>query len=318
MPTNFAIMGAAGYIAPRHLKAIQDTGNRLLAAADPHDGVGILDQYSFDVRYFREVERFDRYLDKLRRGGAEGRVDFVSICTPNYLHDSHCRLALRNGAHALCEKPLVINPWNLDALEEIERETSRRVFTVLQLRVHPALIALKASMEAENRASRHKVELTYVTSRGGWYHVSWKGSEDRSGGLATNIGIHFFDLLLWLFGQVRRSEVHVKTESRVSGCLELDRAEVVWLLSSDRADLPFEPVPGGRATHRSIRVDGVEVEFSDGFGDLHTRVYERTLAGEGFGIAQARPSVELAYRIRTAYPVVPSGASHPALTAERG
>ncbi len=303
-PKNFAVVGVAGYIAPRHLQAIRDTGNRLVAAADPHDAVGILDRYAFDVKYFREIERFDRYLDKLHRGPEEGRVHHVSICSPNYLHDAHVRLALRNGAHALCEKPLVINPWNLDALEEIEAESGRRVNTVLQLRVHPALVVLRERLAAARGG--HRVGLTYITSRGGWYHVSWKGSEDRSGGLVTNIGIHFFDLLLWLFGPVRSSRVHLRTPLRAGGRLELDRAEVEWFLSLDASDLPFAPVPGGQTTHRSITVDGEEVEFTEGFADLHTRVYERTLAGAGFGLADARPSIELVHQIRTV-PVTEAG-----------
>ena len=304
MPKNFAVIGVAGYIAPRHLKAIQDTGNRLVAAVDPHDAVGILDRYSFDVKYFREIERFDRHLDKLRRGPEEQRVDYVSVCSPNYLHDAHIRLAMRNGAHALCEKPLVINPWNLDALAELEIESGRRVFTVLQLRVHPALVALKERLASARGG--HRVVLTYVTSRGPWYHVSWKGAEDRSGGLATNIGIHFFDLLMWLFGPARRSEVHLRAPLRMGGSLELERAEVEWFLSVDGSDLPFKPALGGKTTHRSITVDGEEVEFTEGFTDLHTRVYERTLAGEGFTIGDARPSVELVHRIRTG-PVTESG-----------
>lgn len=296
---NFAITGVAGYVAPRHLQAIRDTGNRLVAAADPHDAVGILDRYGFDVRFFTEIERFDRHLEKLRRGPEEGRVHYLSICSPNYLHDAHIRLALRVGAHAICEKPIVINPWNLDALEELERETGCRVATVLQLRVHPQLVALRERLLAAP-PRRHQVELTYVTARGPWYHVSWKGREDRSGGIVTNIGIHFFDLLLWLFGAARAVEVRVRTPERAAGLLELDRADVRWFLSTAPSDLPFVPEPGGRTTFRSITVDNEAIEFSDGFGDLHTRVYEETLAGRGFGIAEARPSVELTARIRQA------------------
>lgn len=306
-PKNFAVIGVAGYVAPRHLKAIQDTGNRLVAATDPHDGVGILDRYSFDVKYFREIERFDRHLDKLRRGPQEQRVDYVSICSPNYLHDAHVRLALRNGATALCEKPLVINPWNLDALAELEIETGRRVFTVLQLRVHPSLMALKERLARAKGG--HRVELAYVTSRGPWYHVSWKGAEDRSGGLATNIGIHFFDLLMWLFGPLRKSAVFVRTPLRMAGALELERAEVQWFLSVDGGDLSSKPIPGGQTTHRSITVDGEEIEFTEGFTDLHTRVYEMTLAGQGFSIDDARPSIALVHRIRTDA-VVSTSAAH--------
>ncbi|MEP0775915.1 MAG: Gfo/Idh/MocA family oxidoreductase [Acidobacteriota bacterium] len=299
-PSNFALIGAAGFVAPRHMKAIRDTGNRLLAAADPHDGVGVLDQYSFDVRYFPEIERFDRHLDKLRRGPEEQRVHWVSICSPNYLHDAHIRLALRNGADVICEKPLVINPWNLDGLEVLERETGRRVYTVLQLRAHPALLALRERLAGANAARRHRVTLTYITSRGPWYHLSWKGREDRSGGVATNIGIHFFDLLMWLFGQVTAVRVLQREPTRVAGELELERADVTWRLSVERTDLPFPAEPGGKTTWRSITVDGEEVEFSEGFADLHTRVYEETLAGRGWGIAEARPSIELVHAIRTA------------------
>ncbi|MGV8042516.1 MAG: Gfo/Idh/MocA family protein [Thermoanaerobaculaceae bacterium] len=300
MPLNFALIGAAGYIAPRHMKAIADTGNRLAAATDPHDAVGILDRYSFETRFFPEIERFDRHLEKLRRGPEKNRVHYVSICSPNYLHDAHIRLALRVGANAICEKPLVINPWNLDALEELERETGRRVYTILQLRVHPALVALRQSLLGERDALRRQVKLTYITSRGPWYSVSWKGSEERSGGVATNIGIHFFDLVMWLFGAAQRVEVQRREPQRMAGTLELERADVEWFLSVNRADLPFEPQPGKATTYRSITVDGTEIEFTEGFTELHTRVYEQTLAGDGFGIADARPSIELVHRIRAA------------------
>jgi UDP-N-acetyl-2-amino-2-deoxyglucuronate dehydrogenase len=315
-PQNFAITGVAGYIAPRHLKAIKDTGNRLVAATDPHDAVGILDRFAFDCRFFTEVERFDRHLEKLRRGPEESRVHYVSICSPNYLHDSHMRLALRVGANVICEKPLVINPWNLDALEELERETGCRVATVLQLRVHPQLLALRDRLIAAPK-KRHRVRLTYITARGGWYHVSWKGKEDRSGGIVTNIGIHFFDLITWLFGPVQRSVVHLRDPQRAAGVLELDRADVQWFLSTDNSDLPFTPEPGVKTTYRSITVDGDEIEFSEGFADLHTRVYEETLAGRGFGIAEARPSVELTSRIRAAAVEPATADAHPKV-APRG
>lgn len=310
---NFALTGVAGYVAPRHLNAIKDTGNRLVAAVDPHDAVGILDRYSFDVRFFTEIERFDRHLEKLRRGPDADRVDYVSICSPNYLHDAHIRLALRVGAHAICEKPLVINPWNLDALLELERETGRTVNTVLQLRLHPHLIALRERMLLEAPSRQHDVSLTYVTARGRWYDTSWKGSDERAGGIVTNIGIHLFDLLLWLFGPLVACEVHLREPRRTAGFLELARARVRWFLSTDAADLPFAPAPGANATFRSITVDGNDVEFSEGFSDLHTRVYEEVLAGRGFGIDEGRPAIELSYRIRTT-PVqaVPSHL-HPAL-----
>jgi UDP-N-acetyl-2-amino-2-deoxyglucuronate dehydrogenase len=319
LAVNFALIGAAGYIAPRHLRAIRDVGGELLAASDPHDSVGQLDSFGFEVRYFPEIERFDRFLYKRHRGPEEGRVRYVSVCTPNYLHDAHIRMALRNGADAICEKPLVINPWNLDALEELESETGRRVFTVLQLRVHPALLELKRTLDAEAASggsaarARHKVELTYVTGRGPWYDVSWKGSEQRSGGVAVNIGIHFFDLLLWLFGQCRDQEVHLAEPRRMAGRLELGRADVVWFLSVNHEDLPFTAAPGKRSTYRSLVMDGREVEFSEGFTDLHTLVYEKTLAGEGFTIADARASIELVHRIRGSAlrPSLESGRAHP-------
>ena len=297
---NFAMTGVAGFVAPRHLRAIKDTGHRLVAAVDPHDAVGVLDKYAFDVRFFTEIERFDRHLEKLRRGPESDRVDFVSVCSPNYLHDAHIRLALRVGAHVICEKPLVINPWNLDALQDLERETGRRVNTVLQLRLHPQLIALREQLKAQPAKDLHEVCLTYITARGSWYDVSWKGSEERSGGLVTNIGIHFFDLLIWLFGAATTCEVHVRDARRMAGYLQLERARVRWFLSSDIADLPFAPEPGVKTTFRSITVDGREVEFSDGFTDLHTRVYEEAIAGRGFGIADSRPSIELSHRIRNA------------------
>ena len=298
MPKNFAVIGVAGYIAPRHLKAIKDTGNKLVTAIDPHDSVGLLDQYSFDVRFFTEIERFDRHLEKLRRGPEEKRVHYVSICSPNYLHDAHCRLALRIGANAICEKPLTINPWNLDALQLFEQESGARIYTILQLRVHPALLKLKEDLLQGSRNQQHDVRLTYVTSRGGWYHVSWKGSPEKSGGVATNIGIHFFDLLLWLFGDVGECRVHCSDTNRMAGFLELERARVSWFLSVDAADLPREASAAGRTTYRSITIDGEEIEFTEGFADLHTRVYEKTLGGEGFGIDDARPAVELGHLIR--------------------
>jgi len=295
---NFALIGVAGFVAPRHLDAIRDTGNRLVAATDPNDSVGLLDRYAFDVSFFREIERFDRFLEKARRGPESGRIDYVSICSPNYLHDAHVRLALRVGAHAICEKPLVINPWNLDTLQELEAESGRRIHTILQLRQHPSLLALRERVRSDG--GRHQVELTYVTARGRWYDVSWKGADERSGGVATNIGIHFFDLLLWLFGAAARSEVHLREKRRMSGFLELERADVRWFLSVEQEDLPFEAAPGRKTTFRSISVDGAEIEFTDAFNDLHTAAYRAVLAGEGFGIEEARPSIELVHAIRTA------------------
>jgi UDP-N-acetyl-2-amino-2-deoxyglucuronate dehydrogenase len=309
--TTFALTGLAGYVAPRHLRAIAETGNRLVAAVDPHDSVGVVDGYFPDAAFFTEVERFDRHLEKLRRGPEAGRVDVVSVCSPNHLHDAHVRLALRVGADALCEKPLVLNPWNLDALAGIEAESGRRVWTVLQLRVHPALVALKQRLDAERAAGapRRAVRLTYVTARGAWYRYSWKGDAQKSGGVATNIGVHLFDLVQWLFGPAVRHEVHVSEPERAAGLLDLPGADVEWFLSLRPEDLP-DAGPRQR-THRSITVDGDEVEFSDGFADLHTAVYERTLAGTGFGIEDARPSIELVHQIRHATLTAPEGRAHP-------
>ena len=308
--SNFAVIGVGGYVAPRHLKAIRDVGGRLVAAADPRDSVGVLDQYSFDVRFFTEIERLDRHLEKLRRGPDTDRVHYLSVCSPNYLHDAHCRLGVRLKADVICEKPLVINPWNLDALESLEAETGHKIYTVLQLRLHPKLLELREKLLAK-KGQVHEVELTYVTSRGPWYDVSWKASIEKSGGVPTNIGIHLFDLLLWLFGGVRSSRVHVSEARRYAGVLELERANVRWFLSIDPTDLPFPSQPGARTTFRSIAVDGAEIEFSEGFGDLHTRVYEKTLAGQGFRIADARPSIELVHAIRAAPATKIEGPSHP-------
>lgn len=293
---KFGITGVAGYVAPRHLKAIKDTGNILIAAADPHDSVGILDHYFPDAAFFTEIERFDRHLDKLRRSG-EG-IDYLSICSPNNLHDAHIRLALRNNAHAICEKPLVLNPWNLDLLEKLEEEYNKNIFTVLQLRVHPSIIRLKETIENNKSKNKFKVDLTYITSRGRWYEYSWKGDIQKSGGIATNIGIHFFDLLIWLFGKVTHQEVTLNDKNKIGGELELDFADVNWFLSLDKDDLPVDVIKNGRTTFRSIKINGEEIEFSDGFTDLHTEVYRRTLSGNGFTIVDARPSIELVYRLR--------------------
>lgn len=310
---NFALIGAGGYIAPRHLTAIRDVGATLISALDPNDSVGILDKFSFDTRFFTEFERFDRHAEKLRRRDEAERVHWVSICSPNYLHDAHIRFALRIGASAICEKPVVIEPWNLDALEELEAESGAVVRTVLQLRVHQQMVALRDQLIAEGGTRAREIDLTYITSRGRWYATSWKGQLDRSGGLATNIGIHFFDLLIWLFGAVQHLEVHVSTPNQVSGWLELERARVRWFLSIDRSDLPQEALSSGKTTYRSIKVDGTEIEFSDGFADLHTAVYRESLAGRGFSLADARPSVQLAHDIRKATPELVAGHRHPHL-----
>ena len=294
---NFGITGVAGYIAPRHLKAIKDTGNNLVAAVDPHDSVGILDRYFTNVSFFTEFERFDRHLEKLRRMSSNEKIDYLTICSPNHLHDAHIRLALRLGANAICEKPLVLNPWNLDALQELEKDYDGRVFTILQLRVHPSLIELKNKLQYEKKKN-HDVVLTYITSLGPWYKYSWKSDIHKSGGIATNIGIHFFDLLMWYFGRTERIEVHYSSEDKMSGYIELESANVKWFLSLDRSDLPEELIKRGKTTFRQIKVDDKEVEFTDGFTDLHTKVYSETLEGRGSGLETARPSVELVYKIR--------------------
>jgi UDP-N-acetyl-2-amino-2-deoxyglucuronate dehydrogenase len=295
---NFALTGLAGYIAPRHLQAIKDTGNVLVAAVDPNDSVGIVDTYYPDAAFFTEFERFDRHLEKLRRSNSGEQVDYISICSPNNLHDAHMRLALRLDAHAICEKPLVMNPWNLDLLQELEAESAGRIFTVLQLRLHPSLVALREKIQAAPKDRRYTVRLTYLTGRGKWYHYSWKGDEERSGGVATNIGVHFFDLLIWLFGPVKEQEIYIKTKERVGGFVSLERADVEWFLSIDIGDVPQKGKEFIR-TYRSITIDGEEMEFSGGFTDLHTRVYEDVLAGGGFGIEDARPSIEMVHTIRS-------------------
>jgi len=296
---NFALTGVAGYIAPRHLKAIRETGNRLVAATDPHDSVGVLDQYFRDVAFFTEIERFDRHLEKLRRGSEDQHINYLSICSPNNLHDAHIRLALRIGADAICEKPIVLNPWNLEALQELETESGSKIWNVLQLRLHPDLMTLKEKIGMADR-NNFEVHLRYVTARGPWYRYSWKGNDERSGGVVTNIGIHFFDLLIWLFGEVRSQSVNLYRSDKAAGVLHLERADVRWFLSIDASDLPFESRPGEKSTYRSITVDGSEIEFTDGFTDLHTRIYEQILKGRGFGLREAVPSVELAHSIRNA------------------
>ena len=297
---NFVLIGAAGYIAPRHLQAIKDTGNQLVAAVDKSDSVGVLDRYFDDVDFFTEFERFDRHIEKLRRIDQGKEVHYVSICSPNYLHDAHIRFALRVGAHAICEKPLVLNPWNLDALRELEDEAGKRIYNVLQLRVHPSIIALKEKIDQGPGDEKYDIDLTYITSRGKWYFYSWKGNLNHSGGVATNIGIHFFDMLLWIFGDVEQSLVYHADEKKVSGFLELEKARVRWYLSLDKQDVPADVLKKGTATYRSVTINGEEVEFSGGFSDLHTVVYQRTMDGEGFGIEEARASIDLAYQIRNA------------------
>lgn len=295
---NFALIGVGGYIAPRHLGAIKHTGHKLIAAMDPNDSVGILDSYFPDASFFTEFERFDRHLDKLRRSKSSDRADFVSICSPNYLHDSHIRFALRLGADAICEKPLVLNPWNIDGLLEIERETGRKVFTILQLRLHPAVIGLRERMTRAHRAQKCEVDLAYITSRGNWYLQSWKGDSRKSGGIVTNIGVHFFDMLHFVFGEVLANTVHLLTDTKAAGFLEYEGARVRWFLSVDSEDLPDPVRQSGSRTYRSITVDGEEVEFSDGFAELHTRSYQEILNGRGFGLEENRVAIQTVSSIR--------------------
>jgi UDP-N-acetyl-2-amino-2-deoxyglucuronate dehydrogenase len=314
---NFALIGAAGFIAPRHMQAIHDTGNDLVACVDPHDCVGRLDSYFPDARFFTEIERFDRFLEKRRRGPEEQRVQYVSICTPNYLHDAHVRLALRVKAHAICEKPLVISPWNLDALQDLEAEYGCRVYSVLQLRLIPTLQELKRVVDADRSDHRADICLTYVTRRGKWYDVSWKGNPEKSGGISMNIGVHFFDLLGWLFGEPEHWEVHLRTPRKMAGVLELERARVRWFLSVDEADLPESVRQAGKFAYRSMTLDGQEIEFSDGFTDLHTRVYREILAGRGAGLDDARPAIELVFALNNCDTVAHPECYHPFLETTR-
>ncbi len=308
---NFAVIGVGGYIAPRHLRAIKETGNLLVAALDKNDSVGILDSYFPDADFFTEFERFDRHLEKLRRGN-KNHIDYVSICSPNYLHDAHVRFALRIGADAVCEKPLVLNPWNIDALEELANETGKKINTILQLRLHDSIVKLREDVESKPDKI-HDIELTYITSRGHWYMASWKGDEKKSGGVATNIGVHFFDMLTWIFGPVESNIVNILQPRRAAGYLELKQARIRWFLSLNKEDLPQEPEPAKPMTYRSIVIDGEEIEFSGGFTDLHTESYKNILAGQGFGLDQVRASVEIVSDIRRATPIGLKGAYHPIL-----
>lgn len=310
---NFALIGAAGYIAPRHMKAIQATEHNLVAALDPNDSVGVIDSYFPEADFFTEFERFDRHVDKLRRSNNHKQIDYVSICSPNYLHDSHMRFALRSGADAICEKPLVLNPWNIDGLKEIEKDTGRRVNTILQLRVHPSIIALREQVQNEQKASKHEVDLTYITSRGHWYLQSWKGDENKSGGIATNIGVHFYDMLHFIFGELQENIVHYSSATMAAGYLEYEKARVRWFLSVDYKHVPDSAKAQGQRTYRSITVDGEEIEFSGGFTDLHTRSYEEILAGRGFGLEENRVAIETVSQIRNATPAGLTGDYHPFL-----
>lgn len=310
-PKNFGIIGVAGYIAVRHLHAIKETGNNLLASLDKFDSVGRIDSYFPESDFFVEFERFDRHFDKLKRTGT--KIDYVSICSPNYLHDSHIRFALRHQAEAICEKPIVLNPWNIDALQEIENETNRKIYTVLQLRLHPKILELREKIRNGPKGKIYDIDMTYITSRGNWYSISWKGDIQKSGGVATNIGIHFFDMLSWIFGDTRKNIVHISEPHKAAGYLELENARVRWFLSLDYSDIPVKCKESGKRTYRSITVDGEEIEFSEGFADLHTLTYKEILAGRGFGLKEARQSVETAFTIRNSKPVGLQGDYHPIL-----
>lgn len=306
---NFALIGAAGYIAPRHMRAIQDTKNDLVCALDKSDSVGIIDSYFPDADFFIEFERFDRHVDKLKR--TNKKVDYVSICTPNYLHDAHIRFALRNEADAICEKPLVLNPWNIEAIQEMEKETGRKVYNILQLRLHPSIKQLKEKIDNDNSGKIYEIDLSYITSRGHWYFTSWKADDQKSGGIATNIGVHFFDMLAYIFGEVKENIVHVLEPKRASGFLQLEKARVRWYLSVDHEALPDDIKQKGQRTYRSITVEGEEIEFSGGFTDLHTQSYEAILDGKGFGIEQAKTSIQTVFDIRNSKPVGLKGDYHP-------
>lgn len=310
---NFALIGAAGFIAPRHLKAIKETENNLVAALDKFDQVGILDSYFPNADFFTEFERFDRHIDKLKREGT--KIDYVSICTPNYLHDSHIRFALRHHANAICEKPLVLNPWNVEALREIENETNQKVFTILQLRHHPSIIALRDKIRNGPKNKIYDVDLSYITSRGNWYQISWKGESAKSGGVATNIGIHFFDMLIWVFGDVKRNEVHALESDHAAGYLELEHARVRWFLSINYDHAPESVKAAGKRTYRSLTMEGEEIEFSDGFTDLHTTSYREIIAGRGYGLLDAAPAIQVAHDIRHATREGKDDRAHPMVKA---
>lgn len=310
---KFALIGAAGYIAPRHMQAIKATGNDLVAAMDPNDSVGIIDSHFPTADFFTEFERFDRHIDKLRRADSGKKIDYVSICSPNYLHDSHMRFALRAGADAICEKPLVLNPWNIDGLQEIERDTGNKVNTILQLRVHPSIVALREKVQNQKNGTKHDVDLTYITSRGHWYLQSWKGDIKKSGGIASNIGVHFFDMLHFIFGGLQENVVHLSSDTKAAGYLEYENARVRWFLSVDVEDVPEAQRTAGQRTYRSITVDGEEIEFSGGFTDLHIRSYEEILAGRGFGLEENRTAISTVAAIRKADIAPLTGEYHPFL-----
>ncbi|MBN1806258.1 MAG: Gfo/Idh/MocA family oxidoreductase [Sedimentisphaerales bacterium] len=309
---KFALIGAGGYIAPRHMKAIKETGNVLIAALDPSDSVGIIDSYFPNADFFTEFERFDRHLEKLRRENNQ-RIDYISICSPNYLHDAHIRFALRIGADAICEKPVVLNPWNVDALGEIAQETGKKVNVILQLRLHPAIAELKKHVDQSPKGKKYNIDLAYVTARGHWYMISWKGDVSKSGGIATNIGIHFFDVLQWIFGDVKSNIVHLSQPQRAAGFLELEHARIRWFLSIKHEDLPRQPESGEPSAYRSMTINGREIDFSYGLTDLHTKSYRDILDGRGFDLRQTKPSVEIVSTIRKAEPIGLRGDYHPLL-----
>lgn len=308
---NFGLTGAAGYIAPRHMKAIKETGNNLIAALDPNDSVGVIDSYFPNADFFTEPERFDRHMDKLRRTGKENKIDYLSICSPNYLHDAHIRMALRNNANAICEKPIVLNPWNVDALEDIEKETGKKIFSILQLRLHPSIVALKEMIDNGPKDKSYDIDLTYITSRGNWYFISWKGDARKSGAIATNIGVHFFDMLTWIFGPLKSNIVHVNELDRASGFLQLTKARVRWFLSINSLFLPNNAKRLKQTTFRSITIDGEEIEFSEGFANLHTKSYQEILKGNGFSLEDVRQSIEIVHDIRHKQSVGKIGDVHP-------
>jgi UDP-N-acetyl-2-amino-2-deoxyglucuronate dehydrogenase len=306
---NFLLIGASGYIAPRHMKAIKDTDNCLLAALDPNDSVGILDSYFPEAAFFTEFERFDRHIEKLKR--SDHSIDYVSICSPNYLHDSHIRFALRSGADAICEKPIVLNPWNIDALQQLEIETGQKIYTILQLRLHESIIALKNKIDKGPKDKKYDFDLTYQTSRGNWYYTSWKGDVSKSGGIATNIGVHFFDMLSWIFGALQENTVHIHTHDRASGYLEFEKARVRWFLSIDYDTIPEHIKETGKRTYRSMEINGEQIEFSDGFTELHTTSYKDILNGNGFRIEESRQAIEIVQEIRSKQAIGLKGNYHP-------
>lgn len=306
---NFALIGAAGYIAPRHLRAIKDTGNNLVAAYDVFDSVGIMDSFFPQASFFTSMELFDRHCSKVQN--TSEKIDIMSVCTPNFLHDAHIRYGLRLGADVICEKPMVLNPWNIDALKNIEEKTGHKVYNILQLRLHDAIIALKKKIEEGPKDKIYDVDLTYITSRGNWYYSSWKGDEHKSGGVATNIGVHFYDMLQWVFGPIKENIVHVASHDRVAGYLGLEKARVRYFLSINADHLPENCVEGEKRTYRTIMIDGEEFEFSNGFNDLHTKSYQKILSGEGFGVDEVKNCIQVVHDIRYATPIGLKGNYHP-------